>query len=479
MPDRINIPITVTGAEQAKAELRGVAAEVQQTGQAGAGGGGDTAGFRSWRRDQVAAQDLEFRQWRARENIGLFAPGQTAGPAKSAADIGLAGGEAAALAATTQQMALAGAAAETAAGKKQLFTRRARMLAATLLGELSPAMGGMVNLFSQIALGIGEMTMGLIALAGGAALLGGLIAFFKELQAAAQAAREAIERANAARREARQEGAATRETLEREAEAMGLPGAGGAAQRQSAKWQKEMGVPADLAQNAALAQEFAKAKGLPFDLREYLGGVIMGGGKPPELEKYPAAVIAQVQAAGRRPEAAGALAAALSQVADKAKAEAPAPGSELVTSVDTAVAQIAKAHPELVAKEVAKAEELVRKGARLDIPATAAEITSGRWKLKAAIMANLTGRRVEDLPAELGGAATGMDILRVAREMKERAAELGDGNLNLRVPTTQPVIINVINNTTHNTDSQYNLGGGAGENLRSYETRHEGAGVEN
>jgi hypothetical protein len=367
MPDKINIPVVVTGAEQAKAELRGVVSGVQEVKQAAVNPYAQLGALRG--------------EAPARRPGGI--PGVEPERAVAA--------EQRALAATTEQTLRAGAAAETAAGKKQLFTRQARVLAATLLGEINPAMGGMVNLFSQIALGIGQMTAGLIALAGGAALLGGLIAFFKELQAAAQAAREAIDRAEEARREARGEGMTERERIREQAAAVGLVGATSAIQANARALERAENIPPEIAENLALAQILSRQRRRPFDPGAYLAGVLAGGGQPPKLEGMEAAATIQETLARGRSREARAAAETWKWELKQEPSRAPPQGGEAIAPADAALAELAREARGLTENETNAARKVLAAKIPLGVKWKAAMEALGLGIFRPGVLANLTG----------------------------------------------------------------------------------------
>jgi len=477
VPDRINIPVTVTGAEQAKAELRGVVSGVQEVKQASANPYAQLAALRG---------EGPARRPGGVPGVEPERAASTAGPAVAAA-----AAEQQALAATTEQMTRAGAAAEVAAGKKQLFTRHARVLAATLLGEVSPAMGGMVNLFSQIALGIGEMTAGLVALAGGAALLGGLIMVFKELAATAQRYADALERAERARRGAREAGGEERERIRAAAAAVGVVGDTSLIQANARAQEQAENIPPAIAENLALAQILSRRRRRPFHPDEYLAGILAGGGEPPKLEGMEAiATIQETLARGRSAEARAAAKTWKWELKQEAPT-VPPPGGERIAAIDTAMAERRGEMDQrgLVENEIAAIRRMAAElPADLDLPS---RLLAARKKGILPTWSNWSFRDLYAREAGLGGAATNRELVEWANQIVPRAlargAALGavpepdTGIPRPAVATTQPITINVHNDNrqTTNMDAGYFLGGGPREQYGAYETQHEGAGIEN
>lgn len=470
MPDKINIPVSVTGVEQAKAALRDVAAGVQEVKQAAVNPYAQLAALRG--------------EAPARRPGGI--PG-----VKPERAVAAAVAEQRALAVTTEQTLRAGAAAEMAAGKKQLFTRQARVLAATLLGEVSPAMGGMVNLFSQIVLGIGEITAGLIALAGGAALLGGLIAFFNELAAAAKRAQEAIERAEQARREARAEGASERDRIRAAAAAVGVLGDTSLIQANARAQEQAENIPPAIAENLALAQILSRRRRQPFHPDEYLGGILAGGGEPPKLEGMEAvATIQETLARGRSAEPRAAAKTWKWELKQEAPT-VPPPGGERIAAIEAAIAERRGEMQQrgLVENEIKAIRRMAAElPTDLDLPS---RLLAARKKGILPTWSNWSIRDLYAREAGLGGAATNRELVEWANQIVPRAlargAALGavpeadTGVPRPAVPTTQPITINVHNDhrTTQHLDSGYFLGVSPNEQRRAYEVQHEGAGIEN
>jgi len=424
MTDRINIPITVTGAADAKEELRAVGQAAAEAKQAAAGGAG---------------------------------PGAPSVAEQTARGVG------------------------AAADKTALFTREGRTLAAVLLTQINPALGSMVMLVSRVVAGFSALSLGLLGLAGGAAALGGLVLFFQELKAQAQAAAEAIERTRAAARAAREEGLGTRERLAEQGARAGIYGQA-AAMQAAARAMQGGGIPRELAENAALAERIAAREGLAFEREQYLAGLTTRGMQPADFGQGAAqdrATLLRLLAAGQRADAQAALAAYRGDVGLAARAAAPPLGAQLVNPLDAAVQRLKLQHPELNEAELIAAERIARE--ILPRAPGAGEWAVGHEAGRRDIFrmgsryALAPGQFLTEADPGLGGAARVGDIVRAARDLYRTAEELGGGSAEARRPTSQPVNINITNhNNTHVATAYLPEGGGTSRSM--YEAL-EGGGI--
>lgn len=424
MTDRINIPITVTGAAAAKEELRAVGQAAAEAKQAAAGGAGPGA---------PRAADQTAR--------GL----------------------------------------EAAAEKTALFTGEGRTLAAVLLTQINPALGSMVMLISRVVAGFSAFSLGLLGLAGGAVALGGLVTFFQELKTQAQTAAEAIERTRAAARAAREEGMGTRERLAAQGARAGIYGQA-AAMQEAARSLQASGIPRELAENAALAERIAAREGLAFDREQYLAGLTTRGMQAAELGQGPGqdrATLLRLLASGQRADAQAALAAFRADVGMAAKAAAPAIGASMENPLDAAVQRLKLQHPELNEAEMIAAERIARE--ILPRAPGAGEWAVGHEAGRRDIFrmgsryALAPGQTLTEADPGLGGAARVGDIVRAARDIYRTAEELGGGSAEARRPMNQPVNINITNhNNTHVATAYLPEGGGISRSM--YEAL-EGGGI--
>lgn len=470
MADKINIPITVTGGQAAKEEIRAVgaaAAEAQRT-----------------------AAEAQRTVGERIPDMGGY-PGQRPAPASPAQAVAAGTAERAAAGAKIVAGAEVAAGAKLAAGgmaaaaeKTALFTREGRTLAAVLLTQINPALGSMVLLASHVVKGVSAISLGLLPLAGVAVVLSGIVMFFQQLKAQAQAAAEAIERALAAIKAARAKGQETRGRLAEQGARAGIYGQA-ATMQETARALQAGGIPQAQAENAALAERIAAREGIDFDRERYLAGLAPRGMQPAEFGQgsmQDRATLRRVLQAGGAPEAQRALAAYRGDVGLAAKAAAPSMGAQREDPLDAALQRLALEHPELTAKEAQAAERIAR-----EILPKAPE--AGNWLVgheagrrdifrMGSRYAIAPGKFLTEADPGLGGAASVEDIVRAARDVYRNAREFGGGSTEARAPETQPVTINITNHhQTTNVATVYS-GEGGGFSRMMYESL-EGGGIEN
>lgn len=182
MPDRINIPVTVTGAEQAKAELRGVVSGVQEVKQAGSVPLRDAAG-RFATREQAAATALAG---------GPGAPG-TATVAAVAA-------EQQALAASAEGTQKAASATEQLIAKKRALAAAVALAGGSFGAEVSQ-LGTLVSLLVTGGPLLGAVAAGLAALAVGVKVFTDIKKAAEEAAGAQREYNEAVAQGQALKRE--------------------------------------------------------------------------------------------------------------------------------------------------------------------------------------------------------------------------------------------------------------------------------------
>jgi len=428
MTDRINIPITVTGAADAKEELRAVGQAAAEAKQAAAGGAG---------------------------------PGAPSVAEQTARGLG------------------------TAADKTALFTREGRTLAAVLLTQINPALGSMVMLISRVVAGFSAISLGMIGLVGASAALGGVVLMFQEWRAQAEAVEAAVRRAQAAMKAMREEGMDTRKRLADAGAAAGLMGATAAMQATAAELQHG-GIPRELAENAALAEQIAAQQGIGFDRQRYLAGLATRGMQPAPFgmdQSENRRTLLRLLAAGQREDAQRAIEAYTADVGLGAAAEAPTADALRADPLDVAAKRLGAARGDFTAEELAAAEriareilpEIQRRGGRRGEAAIAAlsrRIVDVPWYVD--IRRPLTDELALGARAGLGSARV-EELIDAAETMLQDARKLGGGSAEARRPTSQPVNINITNhNNTHVATAYLPEGGGTSRSM--YEAL-EGGGI--
>jgi hypothetical protein len=396
-------------------------------------------------------------------------------------DIALAQEQVVAQAAVAAAVTNTGAAQGGATEKQKAFTREGRMMAAMLLSEINPALGSMVMVLAHVARGIGEIGPGLVALAGGAAVLGGIVAIFQQMKAEAEAIIAAVARGREANRAAREEGAGQRTKLAQEAWAAGLYGRAGEIQRESAALQGE-GVIAPVADSAALARAFAGREGITFNPDQYMRGLTTRGMRPIDFGQDRAkarAELRRVLEAGNTAEGERALASAMAETGLDAQLNAPDAAGNRVDPLDVAMRRLRQARPDLKPEERTAVERMIREGVlTLQDPGHAAMhrgiVRPGLLDLAWA------GSDIERARAGFGGTQTVGELMELAGQVAENSRAIGRGGGGERIPTTQPVNVN-IRNESHVTNVDTMYGGppvSPGAYFRAYE-QEPGGGIEN
>lgn len=160
--DRINIPVSVTGAEEGAQRLGQVQTAVEQVGSAQ----------------------------------------QTAAP----------------------QAQKLGEASQEAAKGQRVFNEQARTAVTSVLAQLDPRLAAVVGAVTSFARGIGQASLALLGLVGAGAALAAFVAVFQRLADNARRAEEAIKRMTAAQREATREAMGLQAELADELTKLGAPG---------------------------------------------------------------------------------------------------------------------------------------------------------------------------------------------------------------------------------------------------------------
>jgi len=444
MPEPVNIPVQVTGAEQAKAELRALGATVDQTGRVSQPGRGRLTG-EAWVQQQAAGK------------LGA----ETAAAEAAAKDT--AAGAQDRLNAATNQGIFA----------HEGYSRASKAMIVNLLGMVNPALGQTAFLMSQVFHGLTRMTGTMLGIAGGAVALGVVVAVFQRMAEAAKRAQEAIERAREAWHKAREEGAGQREKLAAEAGKAGIWGDTTAIQQAVNAAQAERGEPPELAASAEIASRLAARGGMGFDRGRYMAGIMAFGGEAPKFGGKPGAnlaLIRRVQTAGQAPEAQQAWRSYLAEQAEYQRGEAPPQATEETTTVDAVMKSLGKNRPDLTKEELTGIDRMVREKVLArqpkDLPEPQRERLAGRLAVKLGItkpswvdrilrgvgvVGTGAGPAFETLPAGLGGKETTLDLLDLARQVEGDVGRISGGQVEPRAPTTQPVqlIVNHYETTTH------------------------------
>lgn len=382
---QINIPVRVTGAEQAKQELHAVGQAARGAADAVAQAGG--------------AQPI---------------------------------GEQATQAATRQAAAIGQVADQTtrAANETVNFNRKAQGLVTTMLGAVSPALGQAAGFVLNFVEGIGRMTRQFLAFAGVAAAIGGVVAVLRSVRDAANEAAEAADRLRQANEAARLAGLSERGRLLELTTKLGMPGQTNVVQQVAGQLQREQGVPAALATQAALAESYAATRGLAFDRDAFLAGAILSGGAV-DLTQAPrraGSQITAIQARGGTAEGAVALREYLAQAGPGARLAAAVRESERIEPRDVAERIFFRERGDLSEAE----RERVRKMA----------VDETIWSEPSDYERRLHGDVPFSRARDRGLVSEwrmrrGMELLAAAHELRAVTAEVGAG---VPTPTTTTVI---------------------------------------
>ena len=451
--DGISIPVSVVGAKQAQQEVRAVAESVKELKQASAGGSGadllrETQGEQATA-GQTGADALMLAQ-QASVAQAMQATGRAArGAAEGVGELG------------AQQMGL---------------THGSSVALYAILMHLSPELAGLTHLVLSLSRALAGASAFMLGLFGATAAIGGIVALFNEWAEAAKRAEEATKRADEARRAAMTEGATTRTAYERRATALGMYGAGTRIQGEARQLQDKLGLPEDLAASVAIAEQYAQQNKMAFDRKQMMQGLLVRGGKPisEERDKYPAELAATLTA-GKLPAGEEALTKFLSQVGPEVRTGAPTASEMFRDQIALSAKRLGRQRPQFTSEEVAAAERIAKLGLpELYDPAKEREVIGAAVRKGAIEDVPWTMGRIPEphAGAHLGGGATVDDLVKLAREIG-RDAEF-QGNIQGKrpdvpsVPSTQPVTITQIFNTTHNNvDTAYTLGQRGGRSSAS------------
>lgn len=381
---QINIPVKVTGADQARQELHGLADAARGAQAAAAQAGG--------------AQPI---------------------------------GEQAIQAATRQAAAVGKVADESArAGVETVnFNRKAQGLVTTMLGAVNPALGQAAGFALNFVEGVARMTRQFLAFAGVAAAIGAVVAVLRSVRDAANEAAEAADRLRRANEDARLAGLGERGRLLEQTMRLGMPGQTNVVQQIAGELQRERGVPAALATQVALAERYAATRGTPFDREQFLAGLVASGGQV-DLSQAPrgaAGAIRQIQARGASSDAGLALREYLAQAAPAARLAAAVRESERIEPRDVAERLFFRERADLSDAERERVRKMAADEAIWGPPRDGPQLGNDTPFARARDRGLVSEWRMR----------RGMELLEAARALRRETAEVGAG---VPTPTTMTVI---------------------------------------
>ncbi len=239
--DGVNIPVRVTGDDEAKQKLRAVGESVEGVGKAGDAAGG-----------------------------GLEQPGKQA---------------------------------ETSGRKVEGFSRDAKQALGGLLDLAAPGFSQLLNLVTDVAVGITKVGASLLAMAGAAAAVGAVVALMRQMATAAEDARREVERVRGVRIGQREGAQALRERVQDAFLDAGVGVAGESEARAVAELGRTQGIEEDVATFGVIAGQLG---GLSDAERQSVMAAFVAGGRSARFEGSAAAkkaMIARMVQAGREPGA--------------------------------------------------------------------------------------------------------------------------------------------------------------------------------
>lgn len=306
--DGVNIPVNVTGSEEAKAKLGQVGQSVQNL--------------------DAAAQQAGGKQKSLGEQAG------------KAAD-----------------------SLENLGGVSERTVKQ-------FIGTFNPAMAQTVDAILDLVSGIKSLNPVILVLIAVAAAVALITDAFQQAARAANQAREATERLHEAEKKRRGEAIKTRSEVAEELAGAGInPDQADAAMKRAAELndpKRSVTVSQELALNAALAEQLAAKFGVSFTTDQYLAGVAVSGAKPikfGDTDKEQKAILLDVLNAGATPQAAQMRDNLLRQQNEEAKRHAlPADLAKPVGSADryTTLLLVAKDSGQWSDEELKAAEARLR-----------------------------------------------------------------------------------------------------------------------
>lgn len=336
----------------------------------------------------------------------------------------------------------------------------------SMLGAINPELARMADLFLDVSEGAALMNGPLVAIAAIGAVIGTLSVAFNQVAASAEAAREAIQRTNAAVQEFHAQGARERIDLSSELFKVGAGGSAKEAQQVFDAVQRRLPGRDDLAKSAAVAAGIARANGEQFDLDQYLSGLAAGGFQAATFEPGKVGLSKLHQIMGAGSEARNRK--ALETFEGELRGGLNAPGTptlaetagQEVSPLEQALQQMFDNHPELSDKEKAAIGQVAR-SFRVTSPGKGLELLAAKNILGAgsyvgdALRGSGTSLGglvpdIEHLPAA-GGHLDLATLVQIVAQAFEEARKLGGGTEDRAAPSFEPVPrgSSVINNTTN------------------------------
>ena len=311
----VNIPISVTGADSAQAELKQTGAEVESLKEAGDAGAS-----------------------------GLNQAGQAAGDA-------------------LPKVESLGSAANATGKNLGEFDDKGKAAARTVLGTINPTISNAFGLFTDLAEGIGRVgaQLGLFALL--ATALSGVVTAVQSAIRAVERLETSLQRARKAQRDLSQEGRSQRDEIIDELVAAGIGANAAPAAQRRIRELNLAGIDDRLARPTALFE----ARGLldPEDRRaaaEFQAGIIASGGDAPSLTGDLAGdrrIFNELQRLGQRDEARRARFEFIEQTRRGARASAPAATTLVESPIDDALAQFQRNRADATDGDSAAIESLI------------------------------------------------------------------------------------------------------------------------
>lgn len=247
--DGVNIPVSVTGSDEAQAKLK----QVGQTAQAVGGATGE------------AAQGQEKLNKKVGEGGDLLGD----------------------------------------------FSNKGEKVVKQFLGAFSPQLANAADMLFDMNEGVMRITPAMLAMGAAGAALGGLAIAYEAIAKSAREAEEAILRVIEAEKKRRGVAIDERSKVSQELAGMGVnPAQADAVLATAAKLNDpnaKLTVPRELAINTGVAEQLAKKFGIPFEAQEFLAGAAVSGGKAVDFgdtEKTQKAALESVLKAGQAPNAA-------------------------------------------------------------------------------------------------------------------------------------------------------------------------------
>lgn len=193
------------------------------------------------------------------------------------------------------------------------FDRKAEKLVKQTLGMVNPQFAQAADLLFDINDGVLKVTSGMLGLAAAGVGIGVIVALFQSIAAKAQEAEAALQKLIEAENKRRGIVLTERSKAAEQMAGMGINPSedalrgvmnDAAAMNDPAN---DVTIPKDVAMNAAIARVLAKKLGVPFDQQQYLAGVATSGARPiafGDTEKEQRAALESVMNAGSRDGAA-------------------------------------------------------------------------------------------------------------------------------------------------------------------------------